>query len=72
MKVVITKKTDKPFKGEDGELVEYFWYSATTSDNLRLQFGSPNNKYEIGQEYEINIGKYEKANGKIGYKEFKD
>lgn len=66
----ITKKISKPFKGETGEEIAYFWYTATRlSDNVVIQFGSMWGDYEEGETLELNLERRERRDGKIGWRE---
>lgn len=71
MKLKIKDKKAKPFQGDDGETLEYFWYKAERSeDQVVIRFGSMNGAYEAGKEYDLpNVEKYEMEDGRIGYKE---
>src|SRR5947207_1083632 len=55
----IDKKRDKPFTGDDGEKVPYFWYSATRGDGVKIQFGTSNGLFEVGQVVELELEKRE-------------
>jgi len=71
-KMLLKIKSQKaaPFKNSDGDTIEYFWYKAIRlNDNVAIEFGSKSDAYEDGEEYEINVEKYERPNGKFGYKE---
>jgi len=69
IKVLIKKHKAKPFQTEDGE-VEYHWYDAVRlSDNLLFQFGSRDGGHAVGEEKELDLVKYERGDGKFGWKE---
>jgi len=72
MKVKIKSVKAKPFTGEDGEKREYFWYRAEAvgGDGFAFQFGSIDGDHEKGKEYDLDIEKYTRADGKDGFKEF--
>jgi len=65
----ITKVTPRPFVGSDGEKRDYYWYRAVRiEDGVTIDFGSQQ-VYEVGDNVDIHLVKYEKKDGKIGYKE---
>lgn len=65
----IQKKTKRPFKTQEGDMMDYFWYTAErVEDGVTINFGSMNN-YNEEETIEANLTKYEKKNGEIGYKE---
>lgn len=72
-KVEIKAKKEKPFVSNEGEQINYYWYTAIlkggTKDGVTIQFGSPKGTYEKGDIIEINLERVEFANGKLGYKE---
>lgn len=69
MEVKIIKKVSKPFKGNDGEEIMYFWYTALRQgDGVTIQFGSPN-EYEEAETISVNLEKREGRDGKIRYME---
>jgi len=73
MKVTILSVKKKVFKTDDGDNMDYFWYRAVREkDGVTFQFGSREGEHEIGSTLELNIIKYEKDSGKIGYKEITD
>lgn len=70
MKITIKSVKPKPFTNDDGEQMDYYWYRAERSnDMVTFQFGSTDGNHPIGEELDLDIEKYEKSNGKIGYKE---
>jgi len=70
MKYEIKKKVAKPFKGSEGDMVDYFWYTATRGDDgVTIQFGSVQGDYGEGEMYDLDLQKVERANGKIGYRD---
>jgi len=72
MKLTLTilDKKLKPFKTEEGEMRDYYWYKGERKDNeVSIRFGSTNPDHEIGDEIEIDIEKFERKDGKFGYKE---
>lgn len=73
MKVKILKRKDGGFQGNDGENVIYYWYDAVRiSDDMLIQFGSREGGHEEGSEKDLNIVKYERKDGKTGYKEINE
>mgnify|MGYP001565594847 CR=1 FL=1 len=72
MKYEIKKKTVKPFRNNDGDMMDYCWYNAVREgDGVIIQFGSSNLDYSEGESYEIEIGKFEGKGGKVLYKEIR-
>ena len=69
MKIKIVKKTEKPFKGTDGDMIPYFWYTFLDSENVQKEAGSALGDGEEGESYlNANVVKVERRNGKIGWK----
>lgn len=65
MDLKITKVTNKPFTGSDGEEINYYWYKAVRrGDGVTIEFGSKN-EYEEGEQVELLL---EKIETKRGYK----
>lgn len=74
MKLEVTIKSvkAKPFTNDDGDVMDYYWYRAErSSDQVSFQFGSQYGDHPIGEAVTLELEKYEKANGKIGYKELR-
>lgn len=70
LKLAITEKKPKPFIGKDDQEYDYFWYKGDRQeDGVTIQFGSINGKYEVGQLVDVSLEKFERRDGKIGYKE---
>lgn len=70
MKLKIKKRKDGSFQGSDGENVTYFWYDAVDlENNMLIQFGSREGGHEEGAELELEVVRYERADGRTGYKE---
>jgi len=71
IKLTITKKKDGSFDPKDGgEKVVYFWYNAERdSDGVNFQFGSKDGSYEVGDDLELELEKYETSNGRIAWRE---
>lgn len=69
MKLHIIKKTEKPFKGDDGEQRDYYWYIGQKEDQTAIRFGSANGEHEEGETYDILLETYEQSNGRSGLKE---
>jgi len=68
MKVKILSVKAKPFKNNDGDMMDYFWYTALRlADDVQIQFGSQVEGYE--GEKDLPIVKLERANNKFGYKD---
>lgn len=66
----VEKITKKPFKGQDGTMVDYWWITATRSvDEVSFTFGTKLLKYQEGGEYSANLIKTESSNGKVIWKE---
>lgn len=73
MKLTIKSVKVKPFTNDDGEQMNYYWYRAERAyDQVTFQFGSTYENHPIGEELDLDIEKYEKSNGKIGYKEIRE
>lgn len=71
MIVLITKVKARPFDGDDGEKIPYFWTKATRkSDGVTIEFGGRvDHTEDLDKELDLDIEKTERANGKFGYKE---
>lgn len=70
MKLTITKKTEKPFEGQGGDMIDYCWYNARRqSDQVNFQFGSMDCSHEEGESLDLNIEKREGNDGKYKYVE---
>jgi len=68
MKIRIIKVTDGSFKGSEGESIPYFYFQAVRlSDEVNFEFGSTVEHSE--GEFDLNLVKYEKKNGRIAWKE---
>lgn len=73
MKVILKSRKASPFTNDDGEEMQYFWYKAERlSDNVTIRFGSQEGGHVLDEELDLDIEKYERDNGKIGYKETKE
>jgi len=60
MKVKILKSKSKPFPGDQGNDIPYFWYDAVRLDTeTKFQFGSRDGGHDIGSEYDLEIYKSE-------------
>lgn len=68
MKLKIVKKEPKPFTGDDGEDLAWFWYRAEKDNGFLVRFGS-NQDHEIGQTVEIHLSEEISANNKKWLKE---
>lgn len=67
MLLKITAKKAKPFVGDEGEEVEYFWYtSIREGDGITIKFGSMRSDHEIGDVEEIDLEKTERITEKNG------
>jgi len=70
LKVKILDKSSKPFTGGDGEERDYFWYKMERQDNqVTIRVGSVDGKHEVDEVKDLNIEKYERNDGKMGYRE---
>jgi len=70
MKLKIIKRKDGSFQGSDGEQVNYFWYDGIRlSDDTLIQFGSREGGHAEGETMDLEVVRYEKKDGSIGYKE---
>jgi len=65
----ITEKKAKPFAGNDGKEMDYFWYKGEKKDGLTISFGSIDGSHEIGDNVDVDLEKTEKSNGGFVYKE---
>lgn len=54
MKIKILEKKPKPFKGSDGEMVNWFWYQTLGDDQVLREVGS-NEDLKIGDEFERTV-----------------
>lgn len=69
MKFKIKKRTEKPFKGSDGDSVPYFWYVIDDLDEgVEREAGSLWEGGEVGKEYDREVVRVERSNGKKGWK----
>jgi len=69
MKIKIVKKMEKPFKGSDGDMVPYFWYTFTDPDGVQREAGSALGEGVEGETYlGASVVKVERRNGKTGWK----
>lgn len=60
----IVSKNVKPFKGQDGKMIDYTWYKGEREDNqLTIDFGSKNSEYEEGEVYTLDLEKREGMKG---------
>lgn len=72
IRVLIIAKKERAFKGSNGEMIPYFWYTAERGSGdgkIRFQFGSKDGEHEEGQEYELDIYREEGMKG-IVWKEY--
>jgi len=68
MRYKIKDVKEKPFTGEDGEKIPYFWYKAERiSDGVTLTIGSKNGDLKIGEEEDLDVEKREKIRGGFTY-----
>jgi len=68
-KIKIGKVNCKPFKAQDGEEINYYWYRGERlHDGVTLEFGSMQ-EYEKDETVDVELEKIELANGKFRYKE---
>lgn len=69
-KVKIVSKRTAPFKGRDGEEVQYTWYKALRlSDQTTIEFGSREGEHEVDETYDLELEKRELPRGGYGYRE---
>lgn len=69
-KFEIIKRNIKPFKGSEGEEVQYAWYKTKRLvDGVSLEFGSMDITHEEGESVELNLEKRELSSGKLGWRE---
>jgi len=69
LKLKITECKAKPFSGEEGEQIAYFWHKAERADNgVTISFGSKR-EHAVGEESTFELEKSEGADGKARYKE---
>lgn len=66
-KYEVTKVKDGSFTGEEGDAVIGFWVSVKGDDGIVREFWTKQD-YKAGQTIEVDLEKYEKRNGKIGYR----
>jgi len=70
MRLKILKRKLGNFQGDDGEHIDYYWYDAVRKeDDMLIQFGSREGGHEPNTEHELNVVRYERKDGKMGYKE---
>lgn len=69
--ITITKKTLKPFKGQEGKEIPYAWYKGVRQrDGVTVEFGSKNTEHAVGDFVEnISLEKSELSGGRFRYKE---
>jgi len=69
MKLKITKVTERPFVGNEGKEISYYWYKGLREgDGVTINFGSKN-EFSLNDEVDLDLEKTELANGKFQYKE---
>jgi len=67
-KIIAEKK--KPFTSSEGEQINYYWTKAVRlDDEMEIEFGTTVGGRELGSVHDLFVTKYEKANGKFGYRE---
>jgi len=68
--VKITGKKLKPFMGDEGEAIDYYWYVAERLDNqTTIKFGSMYPNKEIGESIQqIDLEKSERVSERAGIK----
>jgi len=70
MKLKILRVNAKPFSGQGGEEVAYYWTKAEMEDGTKIEFGTKNDYTDIiGETEEIEVEKQVFSNGKKGFKE---
>jgi len=72
MIIFLEKVKARPFKTEDGDTVEYFWYKGKREDGVTIEFGSKVGDLVLNEEHDLTIQKTERAGGKFGYKHILD
>lgn len=69
-KLTITGKKDGSFVGGQGDKISYWWYTGVRKDDgVTLQFGSINGDYDVDDQVEVTLEKYESKNGRVNYRE---
>lgn len=70
--IKVLSKAEGTFIGTDGKEHTYFWYDAVRlSDDTVIHFGSKTGTYELGNEYDLMLGKFERTErGKDGKSKF--
>lgn len=65
----IKAKKEKSFIGDEGDEIQYFWYTALRrEDGVTIKFGSMRGDHKVGQVEEIELEKSEKVAVKNGNK----
>jgi len=65
----ITAKKEKPFIGDEGDEIIYFWYSGLREeDGATIKFGSLSGDYEVGSIVDILLEKSERIVDRKGKK----
>lgn len=68
-KIIIKKANKKPFQGEDGEFIDYFWYKGfRIKDGVTIDIGSIKD-HALDSEVSMDLEKIETAKGGFRYKE---
>lgn len=69
MELKITKKNARPFKGKEGDMIPYFWYTGVNKDHEEIEFGSTSGDFEVGKTTpDIELVKAPGADGKLRWK----
>lgn len=69
IKLKITDKKEKPFIGDEGDEINYFWYTGVREDDgVSIKFGSMNPDYQVNETVDVNLEKTEKIKEKNGKK----
>jgi len=68
MLLKIIEKKEKPFTGDSGEEISYFWYKAVREgDGITIKFGSMRDDHVLGDIEEVELEKSERIRkGKSG------
>lgn len=54
----ITKITPKPFKGTEGDEINYFWIKAETTDGEMIEYGTKRDDYAMDDvDFEVELEK---------------
>jgi len=69
MIIKIHKVRSKPFKGEEGDMIPYFWYDGEKQDGLAINFGSKIAGHKVGTQVDVLLQEKTGKDGQTRYTE---